>query len=835
MQVLDLDLYRRWVTVRDRPPVRVSAIDLSPEKPAGTILFVHGFGGQAIQWGNQLRHFSREYRCVAPDMRGHGASDAPDAPYTMDELAADLEAVVAALHLPERFVVVAHSFGAAIATEYTLRNPGRVERLVLSSCTGDYSLGPLARFAFSLPTSILEAYRRPYRWLFKRRMSAPAWALKRLYHQSLRIWPGWDRYAELALPVLFLSGNWDLMVPQAAFRRIAGTIKGIQHEMIPNAKHQVMIERADSYNRAVQRFLTKKRVSWRDLAEPIPLAKERPWVKHYELGVPSSIHLPHQPATALLESAARRFRFRTALSFYGNHISYGSLWKQVERCAASLQALGVRKGDRVLVLLPNSPQAVVAYFGTLLAGGVVVLSNPASTPEEVVREARDSGAKVLVTLTRFAGVARKVRDDAKVEHVVLTSIEEGMGLVPRLAFRLSKVVAESHRYPPQAPGLHRFADLSGSGKEAAGSRPPELSPEDPAVLIYTGGTTDVPKGVLLSHQNLVANVVQVRYWIPDARDGKETVLGVLPFSHSYGLTNCLNLGIALGARIVLLPTFRSDEVIRSLGRDGITLFPGVPSMYVAINSHPKARRLRRAKVRLCVSGASPLPVEVAETFERLTHGTVIEGFGLTEASPVTHANPVRGLRKPGTIGLPLPSTLARVVDVATGRPLPPGGEGELEVAGPQTMLSYWNRPKETELAFHDDADLRWLRTGDIARMDEDGYFQIIDRKKDMILAGEYNVYPRDVEEVLYEHPKIQEVAVTAYPPHGPTQGVKAYVVLRPGEEISAEELLAFCKQRLADYMAPRWIEFRRELPKTWIGKVWRRALQREEMERKEEE
>jgi long-chain acyl-CoA synthetase len=326
----------------------------------------------------------------------------------------------------------------------------------------------------------------------------------------------------------------------------------------------------------------------------------------------------------------------------------------------------------------------------------------------------------------------------------------------------------------------------------------------------------------------VANAIQIRHWITDAQEGKEILLGVLPFSHAYGMTVCMNLAICLASAIVLLPTFVTKDVLKAIYKYKPTFFPGVPTMYTALNDCPGVRKYRVSSIRACLSGAAPLPIEVQEAFEKLTKGKLVEGYGLTEASPVTHANPLYGLRKAGSIGVPVPGTEAKIIDLKTGEDLPPGEIGELAVKGPQVMAGYWNMPEETTQVIQDG----WLRTGDVARMDEDGYFQIIDRKKDMIIAGEYNVYPRDVEEVLYEHPKVLEAAVVGIPYEHQEQAVrafiKAFIVLKHGEEATEEEIRRLCEERLDEYKIPQRIEFRAELPKSMVGKVLRRMLAEEE-------
>ncbi len=360
--------------------------------------------------------------------------------------------------------------------------------------------------------------------------------------------------------------------------------------------------------------------------------------------------------------------------------------------------------------------------------------------------------------------------------------------------------------------------------------PPDIdvAPQDLAAILYTSGTTDEPKGVRLTHANLVANALQTRHWIPDMRYGQETFLAVLPLTHSYGMTTAMNIPIVMGATIVLLPVFELSQVLGHIKQHKPTIFPGVPSIYMAINQSPNVRSYELSSIKACISGAAPLPVEVQEAFEKLTHGRLVEGYGLTEASPVTHANPLTSVGKVGSIGIPIPNTDAKIVDLMSGEDLPAGRIGEMLVKGPQVMAGYWDKEDEDE----EDAESvlidGWLHTGDVAVMDADGYFQIISRKRDTILAGDYSVYPRDVEEVLYENSKVMEVAVVGISGGESGQRVKAFVVPRPGVELSKDELLGLCRRRLEEYAVPWDIEFREELPKSFVGKVLRRMLVEEQ-------
>jgi long-chain acyl-CoA synthetase len=476
------------------------------------------------------------------------------------------------------------------------------------------------------------------------------------------------------------------------------------------------------------------------------------------------------------------------------------------------------------------------------------MGSPLSTEEEITAQLRDSEARMLVTLGAHREMMRRVCVGTAVEQVVLSDVREYLPLGRRI--RLASLLGtpplatgpqgeESYTTPPADSPLPPGEVGQGMRSSVSGPPPREtafqdmlrgassdplpaiVTSHDLALLQYTSGTTDEPKAVMLSHGNLFVNVLQTRHWIADARRGSEVILCVLPLSHSYGITVGLNLAIALAGSLVLLPTTRTREILNAVKRYSPTLFPGVPAMYVAVANFPKVRRYGVASIRVCVSGSAPLPVEVQEAFEKLTRGRLVEGYGLTEASPCTHFNPLQGERRVGSIGIPLPGTDARIVDMNSEEPLPPGEVGELLVRGRQVMRGYWKHPTETAEALVDG----WLHTGDLARMDEDGFFTIVDRKKDVILAGPYNIYPRDVEEVLYEHPNVREavvVGVSGTDGAGPI--VKAIVVLKRGQRATAEELLALCRERLDAYKVPRIIEFRTELPKNLVGKVLRRLL-----------
>ncbi|HEX6302622.1 MAG TPA: long-chain fatty acid--CoA ligase, partial [Anaerolineales bacterium] len=527
----------------------------------------------------------------------------------------------------------------------------------------------------------------------------------------------------------------------------------------------------------------------------------------------------------LLRSATNRFPSHTALIYEGNHMTYRRLSQEVNRFANTLRSLGVDSGDRVMLLLPNIPQLVIAFFGVLEAGAVAVFSLPSNQPEELIHQLRESQARVLVTMTQYDDLVQQIRQDLEIqetttlENIIFTHIGDYLPFYKRLKYIFSREERKRHLFDiPLDASTYFFGQILYTHS----SQSPEVAVDndDLAVIHYTGGITARPKGVKLSHRNLVANALQTRHWLPNAKEGTERFLSVLPFAHSYGLTTALNVPIALGATIILKPIFDVQEILNTIQRDRPTIFPGVPQMYVAIKDFPGVRKYGIKSIRACISGSAPLPVEVQESFEKLTRGRLVEGYGLTEASPVTHANPLEGKRKIGSIGIPLPSTEACVVDLIRGsKQVEVGQIGELAVRGPQVMLGYWSNPEETNKTFNRDG---WLLTGDVAQMDTEGYFRIIARKADLWYPQKPDkpAFPRDVEEVLYEIPQVKEVAVVAIA----NQPI-AFVIAQK-EPPTSEAIIAYCKRRLPPELVPRFVIFVDEFPRTFIGKVIRRELTR---------
>ncbi|MGP8072138.1 MAG: long-chain-fatty-acid--CoA ligase [Thermoplasmata archaeon] len=549
---------------------------------------------------------------------------------------------------------------------------------------------------------------------------------------------------------------------------------------------------------------------------------ERVWLKKYGRGVPSTVEIPPVLLPELVEESVRRYPDRAALVYYGAKWSYRRFWEECGRLAAALAREGVGPGDRVAIYLPNGPLYPIALFAVLRLGAIVVQVSPLYIGQDLTRLLRDSEPKALVTLEILYPNLARVRGDYAVPVVVLGRLREFYPF-PKSLFVNSVLKKQkmSTAFPPD-PWVRPWHDIV----RTAGAPPPWKG--DPAttvaILQYTGGTTGRPKAAMLTHRNLVANVTQANTWNTTRRSGGDVILASIPFFHIYGLTVAMLMGLADGATIVIQTRPEIRELLRLIDRYRPNQFPGVPALYQAFNQQPDLANYRIRSIRFCLSGSAPLPLEVAKRFEALTGANLVEGYGLSETSPVTHVNPVEGERRSGSIGLPLPNTDQRVVALEDpDRVLGPGEEGELEVRGPQVMLGYYHQPKETELFLRDG----WFRTGDVARIDADGYAYIVDRKKDMINVSGMKVYPREVEEVLFQHPAVADVACIGVPDTEHGEVVKAFVVKKPGTSVTEDELREFVRERIAHYKAPRAVEFRDSLPRTGVQKVLRRVLREE--------
>jgi long-chain acyl-CoA synthetase len=549
---------------------------------------------------------------------------------------------------------------------------------------------------------------------------------------------------------------------------------------------------------------------------------QAPWLSHYEQGVPATLDYQEICLPEFLEQTAERYPDRMALVFQGYKVTFRQLNEMVDRFAAGLHAFGIGRGDRVAILLPNTIPCVAAYFGILKLGAVAVMNNPLYSDRELEHQFNDSGARALITLDLLANRMVALRAKTGIREIIYTTLGDYLPFPKNLLFPLVAKKRKLAADVTPAENLHRWKPLLA----AAAPPPPQvaLAFDDIAMYQYTGGTTGISKGVMLTHGNLSKQVQQLKAWFPGFDAGGETMLGALPFFHVFGLSTAMNLAIYMGWGNILVPKPQPQQLLEAIRKYRPTFAPLVPTMYIGILNHPDVAKTDLTSIKGCFSGSAPLPVEVIGEFEKKTGAIIVEGYGLTETTPVTHVNPFRGQRKVGSIGVPIPDTDCRIVDINDGvTDLPVGETGELLIRGPQVMKGYWNRPEETAEALSEG----WLHTGDIAKMDADGYFYIVDRKKDMIISSGFNVYPRDIEEVFFEHPKVMEATAIGIP--HPTRGeqVKVFVVLKAGETASAEELLAFCQNKLARYKWPTSIEFRDDLPKTNVGKILKKELRAE--------
>jgi len=554
----------------------------------------------------------------------------------------------------------------------------------------------------------------------------------------------------------------------------------------------------------------------------------RVWHRFYDPGVPPSLEFQDLTLPQWLERAVRLHGDRPALCFVNGRLTYRELKDQVDRLATALAAMGVVRESKVAIQLPNLPQFVIAYYAIQALGAVAVPTNPTYTPREIEYQWNDAGCTVAVLADFiYEHRVKGIRDRVPIRHYVIASIPEYL----RFPLNLLAPLKLKRQKPPlvarvaPGPGVHFFRKLI----QATPPQPPQVTVriDDLSTLLYTGGTTGVSKGAALTHANLSCNLQQLRAWFSKAEDGVEVMLGQLPFFHSYGLTVSMNLAVGLAAANVLIPNPRDvPNIVKSVIKHRITLFPAVPATFQAICNYPNVSQLDLSSIKMCNSGSAPLSVEVLNRFEELTGGKISEGFGLTETSPVTHCNPLYGTRKVGSIGVPLPSTDAKAVDAETGaRDMPANEVGELIIKGPQVMRGYWNKPTETAQMIRDG----WLYTGDLCRIDEGGFCFIVGRKKDMILCSGFNVYPDEIDRVLMGHPAILEAATIGLPDAKRGETVKSFIVLRPGHQVTADEVLAYCRENLAPYKVPRAVEFRDSLPRSSVLKILRRELRAQEL------
>lgn len=551
----------------------------------------------------------------------------------------------------------------------------------------------------------------------------------------------------------------------------------------------------------------------------------KPWQAVYPEQIPTSLSYDDKPLYSLLKEAADEFPDNVSVHFQGKELTFKEVYESATKFASYLKSIGLNKGERVAVMLPNCPQGVISFFGILMAGGVVVQTNPTYTERELEHQMKDSGAKIIIALDILFPRVTAAASRTEIEHIIVTGIKDYLPFPKNLIYPFIQkkeygiVVKVEH-----AGNHHLFTEIMKRKKEKEVAEPIDVE-NDLALLQYTGGTTGFPKGVMLTHKNLIANTKMCNAWLYRCKRGEEKILAILPFFHVYGMTTVLVLSVMEGNTMIIMPKFDVESTLKTIHKHKPTIFPGAPTMYIGLLNHPDISKYDLSSIEACMSGSAALPLEVQEQFEKVTGGKLVEGFGLSETSPVTHANFIWDQpRVKGSIGIPWPDTDSVILSLETGEELPPNEIGEIAIKGPQVMKGYWNRPEDTENTFKNG----WLLTGDLGYMDESGFFYVVERKKDTIIAGGFNIYPREVEEILYEHEAVQEVVVAGIPDPYRGETVKAYVVLKKGVHVTEEELNQFARKSLASYKVPRSYEFRDELPKTTIGKILRRVLIEEE-------
>lgn len=554
---------------------------------------------------------------------------------------------------------------------------------------------------------------------------------------------------------------------------------------------------------------------------------EKPWFQHYPEEISKSIDYEVATLQSYLKRASKIYPEKVAFHFMGKEMTYQEVYESSLKLANQLKSLGIEQGDRVAIMLANTPQAVISYYGALMAGAIVVQTNPLYVEREIEHQMNDSGAKVMICLDLVYPRVAKVKAKTQLEHIIVTAIKDYLPFPKNLIYpfiqKKNTGIKVDLDYNER---LHSFVDMlkSGDTKEI----PLDIDPKnDLALLQYTGGTTGPAKGVMLTHYNLVVNTQQCEEWMYKMVPGEEVIIAALPFFHVYGMTTVMNLAIRVGFKMIIIPKFDPKAILKAIEKQKATLYPGAPTMYIGLLNHPDIKKHDLSSIKACLSGSAPLPLEVQTKFEEATNGHLVEGYGLTETSPVAIANLIWGKRKQGSIGLPWPDTDVSILSAETGEEAQPNEVGEIIIKGPQVMKGYWNRPESTQASFNGD----WFLSGDMGYMDDEGFFFIVDRKKDMIIAGGFNIYPREIEEVFYEHEDVQEVCAIGVPDPYRGETVKVFIVPKEGKTISEEDLDQFARKQLAAFKVPKFYEFRDDLPKTMVGKILRRVLVDEEKQK----
>ena len=833
----DVDLHRQTLKLPNRVAGRIalemSVVEAGPSTGdkyiAPTMVFVHGFGGRAAYWEYQLEQFQADYRVIALDLRGHGYTDAPTEAegghYDVPELVADLEAALLALSVPQQFIMISHSFGGALAAYFVNKHPQRVSALVIIASAVQFRLRLLGRMFLRLPPRFLTAIRELLPWVGfnAAKMYPPAHVVYLQNKNALMDWDGTAYLRNIKVPSLVILGQRDILFAAESYTEVAKLIPDAEQVIVPVSAHQVMVERPDAVNRTIERFLSAQ-------LDPVALAEvralqkatkrqvrkqlevERPWLKYYDARTPYRIKLPTVALPRLLETTARRFGKLNAVSYFGSNISWRELDRLANRFAHGLIARHIQPNERVMLALPNTPQWLIAYFGILKAGAVAVLVDANLDQATLLQRIASSQAVMLVLGSqRYAELQQVLREDsmaAGLRRVVFATLIDYMGWRKKLKFVALHHVQDGHLLPwftkSQRHHDRRFSRFSDVLRNAR-LFPPDIALDvnQVAVIVYTYGVTGTALPVPLTHSQLAANALQLRHWLPESRPGDERFLAQQPLSSAYGLTCLVHLGVYLGATLILLPSQDLRQILRTVQRQHPTYFPTTPKMVHQLIQEPDVRNFGLASIRVCAVSGSPLAREIREKFERITRGRLVEAYGLSEASAGVLAMPLAARRQSGVVGLPLPDTEIQVRDVQTRELVAPDQIGELWIRGPQVFSGYdlpdGLPPEQAQRIARLNAERLqdgWLATGDMVSADEDGFCTLIDRKSNMLMRSGHCVFPRQIEEVLFEHPAVALVKVVAEPDGEGMMHLQAHIMLHSSMKVSVEELFKYCAKRL---------------------------------------
>lgn len=827
----DVDLHRHTIRLDKRvggtKALEMSVIDVGPDEgdryQAPTMVLIHGFGGRAAYWEYQLEQFQHDYRVIALDLRGHGLTDAPTetdgAHYDVAELVGDIEAALDVLRVPEKYMLVCHSFGGALCSQLVQQHAHRVSALVIIASAVRFKLRLAGRLLLRSPPAFLTWLREilPLFGFDAARRYPPAHVVYLQNRNAVAGWDGTDYLRAIKVPTLVILGQRDTLFSDASYKDVARLVPGAEQVVIPVSAHQVMVERPDAVNRAIDRFLAtqfdplkyaEQRAAQKLLRREArkQLEMERPWLKFYDSRTPYRIKPPTLPLHRLLETTARRFAGTVALEYYGGQLTWSELDRLANRFAHGLISMRVRKGERVMLALPNTPQWVIAYFGILKAGASAVLVDPNLSQANLQERIADTDSVLLIVGARRREEVRELLDvesGTSLRRIVLASHVAYMGLRERVKLFLAQHVGDAGEWEwfgrvPAAGTkdrrLTRFHQVLARGHVLAPDVTSQI--EDEAVIVYTFGLRHPALPVALTHRNLASNALQLRHWLPESRPGDERFLAHQPLFSSYGLTGLLHLAVYLGASLVLVPDHGLPALLKAVKRTRPTYFPTTPRVVRQLAHTPGVRRFGLATIRVCAVSGSPLPQEIREEFEKITRGRLLEAFGLAEASPAAIAMPIASRRHSGAVGLPLPDTQVKVLDLDTGLPASPDHPGELWIRGPQVFHGYAGKEGRLESLTEQRLIDGWLATGDVASLDEDGFVTIIDRKDNIVVRSGQRVFPRLIEETLFEHPAVAQAIVKFRPDEEGVPHLIAEVMLHRNMHISLEDLFKYCAKRL---------------------------------------